>query len=67
MDSFAYYKVLCIALNNAEGRRRGREGEMVGWHHPLNGPEFEKTPRDSEGQENLVCCSPLGHKESDMI
>ena len=31
------------------------EDEMVGWHHQLNGPEFEQTPGDSEGQGNLVC------------
>ena len=40
--------------------------EMVGWHHKLNGREFEQTPGDSEGQESLVCYSPRGHKESDM-
>ena len=32
--------------------------EMVGWHHQLNGHEFEQTPGDSEGQGSLVCCSP---------
>ena len=36
---------------------------MVGWHHGLNGQEFEQTPEDSEGQGSLACCSPLGHKE----
>ena len=36
---------------------------MVGWHHRLNGHEFEKIMRDGEGQESLVCCSPWGHKE----
>ena len=41
------------------------EDEMVGWHHQLNGHEFEKTPGDSEGQGSLVGCSPWGHKESD--
>ena len=41
------------------------EDEMVGWHHRLNGHEFEKTPGDSEGQRSLVCCSPWGCKESD--
>ena len=41
------------------------EDEMVGWHHRLNGHEFEKTPRDREGQGSLACCSPWGHKESD--
>ena len=38
---------------------------MVGWHHRLNGHEFEQAPRESEGQENLVCCSPWGHKKLD--
>ena len=39
---------------------------MVGWHHRFNGQEFEQTPGDIEGQGSLVCCSPWGHKESDM-
>ena len=39
---------------------------MVGWHHPLNGLEFEQTPGDSKRQEILVCCSPWGQKELDM-
>ena len=43
------------------------EDETVGWHHGLNGHEFEQTPGDSEGQESLVCCSPWSCKESDMI
>ena len=34
------------------------EYEMVGWHHWLNGPEFEQTLKDSEGQGSLACCSP---------
>ena len=42
------------------------EDEIVGWHHWLNGPEFEQTLGDGEGQGILVCCSSLGHKESDM-
>ena len=41
------------------------EDKMAGWHHQLNGPEFEQTLGDSEGQESLVCCSPRGCKESD--
>ena len=40
---------------------------MVGWHHWFKGHEFEQTPGDSEGQGSLVCYSPWGHKESDMI
>ena len=39
---------------------------MVGWHHQLNGHEFEQTPGDSEGQGSLACCSPWGRRESDM-
>ena len=34
------------------------EEEMVGWHHQLNGHEFEQTLGDSEGQGSLACCSP---------
>ena len=36
---------------------------MVEWHHQLNGHEFEQTPRDSERQGSLVCCSSQGCKE----
>ena len=36
----------------------------VGWHHWLNGHEFEQIPGDSEGQGSLACCSPWGHKTS---
>ena len=42
------------------------QDEMVGWHHQLNGHEFEQTPGDGEGQGSLACCSPWGHKELDM-
>ena len=38
---------------------------MLGWHHQLNGPEFEQAPGDGEGQGRLVCCSPQGCKELD--
>ena len=42
------------------------EDEMFGWHHQLNGHESVQTPGAGEGQGSLVCCSPWGHKESDM-
>ena len=42
------------------------EDEMVGWHHQLDGHEFEQAPEVADGQESLVCCSPWGRKESDM-
>ena len=49
--------------------RRQEEGttedEMVGWHHRLNGHEFEQAPGVGDGQGGLACCSPRGHKESD--
>ena len=38
---------------------------MIGWHHRPNGHEFKQTPEESEGQGNLACCSPWGHKELD--
>ena len=41
------------------------EDEMVGWHHRLNGHEFEQAPGVGDGQGSLECCSPWGHKESD--
>ena len=39
---------------------------MVGWHHQLNERDFKPTPGESERQGSLACCSPWGHKESDM-
>ena len=53
-------------LGKIEGRkRRGMtEGEMVGWHHQLNGHEFEQAPRVGDGQGDLACYSPWGCKES---
>ena len=42
------------------------EDEMVGWHHQLNGHEFEQTLGDGEEQRSLSCYSPWGRKESDM-
>ena len=41
------------------------EDEMVGWHHQLNGHEFEQTLGDNEGQESLMCWSPWGCKKLD--
>ena len=39
------------------------DDEMIGWHHRLNGHEFEQAPGDGEGLGSLACCSPWGHKE----
>ena len=41
------------------------EVEMVGWHHWLNGHEFEQAPGVVDGQGSLLCCSPWGRKELD--
>ena len=41
------------------------EDEMAGWHHCLDGHEFEQALGVGNGQGSLVCCSPWGHKESD--
>ena len=41
--------------------------KMVGWHHWLNGYEFEQAPRVSDGQGSLACCSPWDNKKSDTI
>ena len=42
------------------------EDEMVGWHHQLDGHEFEQAPRVADGQGRLVCYSPWGCKELGM-
>jgi len=53
-----------------EGLGAGGEGmtedEMAGWHHWLDGREFEVTPGVGDGQEGLACCNSWGRKESDM-
>ena len=42
------------------------EDEMVGWHHQLDGHEFEQALGVGDGQGSLLCCSSWGRKESDM-
>ena len=50
------------------GKDRGQEekgmpeDEIVGWHHQLNGHEFEQALGDNEGQGSLACCSPWGSR-----
>ena len=41
------------------------EDEMVGWHHRLDGHEFEQAAGGGDGQGSLACGSPWGRKESD--
>ena len=55
-----------LMLGKTGGRRRGgRQDEMAGWRHRLNGHEFEQTRGDSEGQRSLVGYRTREHKESD--
>ena len=42
------------------------EDEMAGWHHQLDGHEFEQALGVGDGQGSLKCCSPRGCKELDM-
>ena len=42
------------------------ENEIIGWHHRLNGHEFEQALGVGDGQGSLACCSPWGRKESDV-
>ena len=42
------------------------EDEIIGWHHRLNGHEFEQATRVGDGQGSLACYSPWGHRELDV-
>ena len=61
-------KSLLIIKDHDAGKDLGQEekgtteDEMDGWHHRLSGHEFEQALGDGEGQGNLVCCSPCGHR-----
>ena len=56
-----------LMLGKIKGRRkRGRQRmRWLGWHHRLNGHEFEQSPGVGDGQGSLGCCSPWGRKESE--
>ena len=54
-------------LDGCPGYKKGMtEDEMVGWHHPLDGHEFEQALEVGDRQGSLAWCSPWGCKESDM-
>ena len=59
-------KTLMLGKIGGKKRNEATEDELVGWHHRLNGHEFEQTLGDREGQGSLACCSPCGYKELDM-
>ena len=55
-----------LMLGGIGGRRkRGRQDEMAGWHHRLDGCEFEWTPGDGDGQGGLSWCNSWSRKQSD--
>ena len=48
-----------------QGEKGTTEDEMAGWHHRLDGREFEWTPGVGDGQGGMACCNSWGHKEFD--
>ena len=53
-------------LGKIEAEEKGTtEDEMVGWHHQVNGHEFEQALGVGDEQGSLLCCRPQGHKELD--
>ena len=55
-------KTLMLMKDGWQEEKGVTEDEMVGWHHRLNGHEFEQTPGDGERYGSLACCSPWGHR-----
>ena len=60
-----------LMLGNIEGRttkddKGMTKDKMVGWHHQLDGHEFEQALGVGDGQGGLACCSPQGCKESNV-
>ena len=51
--------------NGRQEEKGTTEDEMIGWHHRLDGDEFEQALGVGDGQGSLACCSPWGGKESD--
>ena len=56
-----------ILLKNLEDKGTQRMRWLDGITDSPNGHELEQIPGDREGQGSLVCCSPWGHEEPDMI
>ena len=67
----SHAKTWLIEKDSDAGRDLGQEekgmteDEMAGWHHWLDGHDFEWTPGVGDGQGGLACCNSWGHKESD--
>ena len=63
-DSLA--KTLVLGKIERQEEKGTAEDEMVGWHHQLDGCEFEQALGVGDGQGSLECCNPWGCKRSDM-
>ena len=59
-------KTLMLGRDWGQEEKGTTEDEMAGWHHQLDGREFEWTPGVGDGQGGLACCDSWSHKESDM-
>ena len=55
-----YFKYLLVCFWEQE--KAATEDKMAGWHHQLNGLEFEQALEVGDGQGSLACCSPWGHR-----
>ena len=55
-------KTLMVGGIGVRSREGMTEDGMAGWHHQLDGCEFESTPGVGDGQGDLACCNSWGHK-----
>jgi len=55
-------KTLMLGKDWRQKEKGTTEDEVVGWHHQLNGHEFEQALGVGDGRGSLVCCRPRGHK-----
>ena len=60
-------KTLMLGKIEGRGEKRKTENEMIGWHHRLDGHEYEQAPGVGDGQGSLVCCSPWGPKSQTWL
>ena len=66
MKSQLIGKDLDAGKDYGQEEKGSTEEEMVGWHHQLNGHEFEQALGVGDGQGGLARCCPWGHKQLDM-
>ena len=60
-----FFNIYFFGYARSKEEKGMTEDEMVGWHHQLDGHEFEQASGVDDGQGSLACCSPWGCKESD--